>query len=146
MNPLTTTAGPAGQTCGSCVWRFVGGRGRPVPRCRRHRNARVDPGWAACPSHEGSLDCVACGACCREAYHRVELSREDPFRALHPDRVSREGRYLVVTRAGPRCGCLQVDGGTYTCVVYGDRPQTCRDFAQGGANCVDARKRVGLTV
>lgn len=145
MNPLTADEGPAGATCGSCVWQYVGGRGKPVPRCRRFRGARVDVGWPACTVHEATLDCLSCGACCREAYHRVELSRRDPFLSLHPERVSQEEGYLLVTREGPRCGCLQVDGGRYTCAVYADRPWTCREFEQGGANCLDARRRVGLS-
>ena len=145
MNPLTANEGPPGTTCASCVWQFVGGRGRAVPRCRRHHNARVDPAWAGCESHEVSLDCVACGACCREAYHRVELSRRDPFLALHPERVTQDEGYLLVTRDGARCGCLQIAAGRHTCAVYEDRPWTCREFERGGANCADARRRVGLT-
>lgn len=117
-----------------------------MDRCRRHRDARVDPSWPACPAFEGPLDCLACGACCREAYHRVEVGPRDPFLRLHPDRVSvdpEDGR-RVVTRAGSRCGCLAGDG-PYRCVVYADRPRTCREFTPASGNCLDARRRVGLT-
>lgn len=135
----------ATETCASCVWRFVGGRGSPVDRCRRHGSARVSPEWPACPAWEASVDCLTCGACCREAYHAVEVSRRDPFVRSHPERVvPNEGR-LNVRREGDRCACLAGGPGDWHCVVYADRPRTCRDFEQGGENCVDARRRVGLT-
>lgn len=144
-NPLWDAPGPDAR-CGGCAWRYVGGPGRPVERCRRHRGARVDPTWPACPAFEGPLDCLACGACCREAYHRVEVSRRDPFVRLHPERVGvdREDGRWVVLRDGPRCGCL-APAPPHTCAVYADRPRTCRDFAVGGVHCVEARRRVGLT-
>lgn len=146
MNPLWPEPGPPGD-CGGCAWRHTGGRGRPVDRCRRHQDRRVDPGWPACPAFEAALDCQRCGACCREAYHRVEVGPRDPFVRLHPGRVvvdPEDGR-RVVARAGARCGCLAGED-PYACVVYADRPRTCRDFAAGGANCLEARRRVGLTV
>jgi hypothetical protein len=145
VNPLYPTPGPSDATCATCAWHYRGGRGSPVDRCRRHKDARVEPDWPSCVVYEVDFDCTACGACCREAYHRVEISRRDPFYTQHPERVSNEEGYLVVTRNGPRCGCLRVEGGTYTCDVYADRPWTCREFTRGSANCLDARRRVGLT-
>lgn len=143
-NPLCDEPGPPDARCGACAWRFSGGRGRAVDRCRRHDGARVDPAWPACAAFEASLDCQACGACCREAYHAVEVSRRDPFVRAHPERVVAADGRLQVRRAGPRCACL-VGDGPYACVVYDDRPRTCRDFTRGSANCVEARRRVGLT-
>ncbi|MEC8194267.1 MAG: YkgJ family cysteine cluster protein [Myxococcota bacterium] len=144
-NPFGTAAEFPNARCVGCVWHFVGGRGRAVDRCRRHANHRIRTDWPACPSYEPSLDCLSCGACCREAYDAVEVGRRDPFVRAHPERVVEvEGR-LNVRRAGAICGCLEPDAGTWPCAVYGDRPKTCRDFAAGGANCVDARVRLGLT-
>ncbi len=128
-------------TCASCVWRRPG---KVVDRCLRHRRARVRAEWAACPAHtaEASLDCLSCAACCREAYHTVEVGRRDPFVRLHPELVREQDGRLQMPRAGTRCPCLQADN---RCVHYEDRPRTCRDFERGGANCVEARRRVGLT-
>lgn len=158
LNPLWPAAGPAGAQCGTCRWRFVGGPGRPVDRCRRHRNEAVSPRAPACPAYTAELDCLQCGACCREAYHAVEVAPRDPFNRLHPDLVERdenlggaEGPRRLVRRVptptGTRCACLgdPPEGRDYRCTVYADRPRTCRDFEQGGRNCVEARRRVGLT-
>jgi hypothetical protein len=144
MNPLWPEPGP-NATCEGCVWRYSGGRGSAVDRCRRHADARVDAAWPACPAHTSSLDCQACGACCREAYHAVEVSRRDAFVRTHPDRIVRADGRLQIARAGDRCACLAGSAGAYTCVVYADRPRTCREFEQAGRNCVEARRRVRLT-
>ncbi|MES2643598.1 MAG: YkgJ family cysteine cluster protein [Myxococcota bacterium] len=154
LNPLWPAPGPdgaAGERCVGCVWHFVGGRGKAVDRCRRHRAEPVDVRWPACPAFTPAVDCLTCGACCREAYHSVEVGPRDPFVRLHPDRVNMkdDGR-LEVTRRGPRCACLaggagDSGAGDYHCVVYADRPRTCRDFPAGGQSCVEARRRVGLT-
>jgi Fe-S-cluster containining protein len=116
-----------------------------VDRCRRHRNEAVSLHWQACVAYTPALDCLTCGACCREAYHSVEVGPRDPFVRLHPERVSTQDGRLVVTREGSRCACLAGELGGYHCVVYADRPRTCRDFPQGGQSCVEARRRVGLT-
>lgn len=157
-DPLTNTVGgaggPEGSACRGCVWHYVGGRGAPVDRCRRHRGEAVHPLWPGCAAWTGALDCLDCGACCREAYHAVEVGPRDPFLRLHPERVTRDpengGRAVVrrvPTPTGTRCGCLgdPPAGDDYRCTVYADRPRTCRDFEQGSVNCVEARRRVGLT-
>lgn len=141
------------EQCRTCVWHFYGGRGKPVDRCRRHRNEPISPLAPACPAYTASLDCLTCGACCREAYHAVEVAPRDPFLRLHPELVEldenrggAEGPRRVVSRVptptGTRCVCLGTD---YRCSVYADRPRTCREFEQGSVNCVEARRRVGLT-
>lgn len=93
-----------------------------------------------------TYDCLACGACCREAFHTVEVHPRDRFARAHPERlVRREGR-LHVRRAGEWCGCLTQVEGRYLCVAYRERPVTCRHFENGSENCELARKRVGLPV
>lgn len=138
---------PAGARCSTCAWRHLGGRGTAVDRCRRHRDEPIDPRAPACPAYvtDAEVDCLTCGACCREAYHSVEVGPRDPFVRKHPDRVSAQDGRLVVTRAGPRCACLSGELGAFCCAVYADRPKTCRDFARAGPNCVEARRRVGLS-
>ena len=75
----------------------------------------------------------------------MEVGPRDPFVRAHPGRVvSVDGR-LNVAREGGICGCLAPAQGAWPCVVYADRPRTCRDFEQASANCVDARVRLGIT-
>jgi Fe-S-cluster containining protein len=103
--------------------------------------ARATP----CPLLETELDCLACGACCREVYDTVEVGDEDPFVLLHPELVQDHHGRLNLRREGNRCACLIPGPGTWTCRVYDERPQTCRDFEQGGENCLEARRRLGLS-
>lgn len=126
------------DTCRDCVWRRPG---RRHDVCLRHRRQEVHHDWPACPAFTRLLDCLSCGACCREAYHAVEVSRRDPYRRLHPV-VEAEGRLLVPRTPENWCSHL---GRDLRCAVYADRPKTCRDFEKGGLNCVEARRRVGLT-
>ncbi|MEN9785068.1 MAG: hypothetical protein RLZZ299_332 [Pseudomonadota bacterium] len=136
--------------CGDCAWAALRGPGPRVLRCLRHRR-RVAPDEAACPSWTApaALDCQACGACCREAYHRVEVAPRDPFRRTHPDMletVAEEGRRTwILPRPNGLCRALTGTPGAWSCAVYEDRPRTCRDFTVGSANCLEARRRVGLT-
>ena len=86
-NPLHPEPGPTDRTCGDCVWRFDGGRGPAVSRCRRHGGQRIGVDSSTCVSFTPELDCLRCGACCREAYHAVEVGPRDPFVRQHPDRL-----------------------------------------------------------
>src|SRR5262245_14316989 len=67
------------RTCGSCAWRYVGGPGRRAERCRQADGGRVEGAMPGCERWEPALDCQTCGACCRAAYHAVEVSPRDPF-------------------------------------------------------------------
>jgi putative zinc- or iron-chelating protein len=136
------------ETCGTCAWRF---EKRGAARCR-HTNKRLDDTWPACERFERELDCQACGACCRAAYHSVEVSRRDPVVARHPALIVDRGRYLEIARTGDRCAALH--GGElagehttrYHCAIYDDRPRTCRDFTLGSEHCLTARRRVALSL
>jgi Fe-S-cluster containining protein len=131
-------------TCETCAWRNNG-------RCRQ-AEAKVDPSWAACERYEAALDCQDCGACCRAAYHSVEVGRRDPMLKLHPDMVVDRGSYLELRRKGDRCAALEggavVDGKItrHHCTIYEGRPRTCRYFTLGSANCLTARRRVGMSL
>ena len=143
-HPTGLPAGEASATCGACAW-------RTGARCRQ-AGAKVDPAWPACERFEAALDCQACGACCRAAYHSVEVSRRDPVVKAHPALVVDRGSYLEIRRSGDRCAALEggtVEHGTttrYRCAIYDDRPRTCRDFTLGSAHCLTARRRVGLSL
>jgi len=147
-HPTGLPAGAADGTCGTCAW-------RSNTRCRQ-AGARVDPSWPACERFEAALDCQTCGACCRAAYHSVEVTRRDPAVKAQPAMIVDRGSYLELRRAGDRCAALE--GGAiqhdqpapttsrYRCTIYDDRPRTCRDFTLGSAHCLTARRRVGLSL
>jgi hypothetical protein len=153
-HPLGLAFGPASETCGSCAWRYVGGRGPAVERCRQSAGevgdgARVSAELRACEKWEAPVDCSTCGACCREAYHTVAVSVRDPVVWKQPGLVVREGHRWSLLRAQERCAALEVSGEAgarrYHCSIYEDRPRTCREFERGGRHCLSARRRVGLS-
>ncbi len=148
LHPTGLPAGSASGTCGTCAWRFDQ---RGSSRCRQ-ADAKVSARWASCERYEVALDCQTCGACCRAAYHSVEVTPRDPAVKAQPDYIVDRGTYLELKRSGDRCaalagGCVQSGATTrYHCVIYDDRPKTCRDFTLGGDHCLTARRRVGLTL
>jgi hypothetical protein len=150
-HPLGFALGPALETCGSCAWAYDGGRGTAVTRCRQSapangEGARTARSHPACAYWEPTVDCRACGACCREAYHSVTVSMRDPVVWQEPDLIVRHGARFEIRREGPRCAALQVEAGSrYSCSIYEHRPRPCREFAAGGRHCLDARRRVGLS-
>lgn len=154
QNPLWTrdpAGAPADETCRSCVWRFhVRRRSAADPgdtgeRCHRFPREPISLDWPACPAWTAAVDCGTCGACCREAYHAVEVSARDPFLVRHSALIERDGRRRYLPRPDGRCVCLGGEPGAWSCTTYADRPRSCRDFEAGGLNCVEARRRVGLT-
>jgi hypothetical protein len=159
VHPLGMPLGPTGETCGSCAWLYRGGRGKAVARCRQAappngEGARTQETHPACARWELPVDCATCGACCREAYHSVTVSVRDPVVWKQPALVVRHGHRFEILRDGDRCAALvdrRSDAGRgaeeriFTCSIYEDRPQACRDFAAGGRHCLDARRRVGLS-
>jgi hypothetical protein len=138
----------AGHGCADCAWSSIQ---RGTHRCRHAPGVRLTDKAPACTRFEPSaeLDCQTCGACCREAYHSVEISRREPLIKRHPDLILSFPTHLKLRRDGDRCAALA--GGrtvteAYACTIYEDRPRTCREFAKGGAHCLDARRRVGLSL
>ena len=113
--------------------------------------ARTEAGHRACARWEPPVDCQLCGACCREAYHSVTVSVRDPVVWKEPDADRPPGAPL---RDSPRGRALRGAEGRraatraprYACTIYDNRPNPCRDFAAGGRHCLDARRRVGLSV
>jgi len=151
-HPLGFALGPAAETCGTCAWAYDGGRGTAVTRCRQtapaegdgERTARSHP---ACVHWEPPVDCRTCGACCREAYHSVTVTMRDPVVWQEPHLIVRHGPRFEILREGSRCAALAVaDGPRYSCKIYENRPRPCREFEAGGRHCLDARRRVGLSV
>ena len=137
MHPLGGQQSPRG-TCGECVW-------QQGPSCLQlHQDC--SPDWQACHRFEPALDCQNCAACCRAAYHSVEVTCDDPMTSRHPDLIQDRGHYLELQRTGDRCAALEGPStGPFACRIYNDRPTTCREFAQGSEHCLTARRRVGLS-
>lgn len=138
----------AGHGCFDCAWSFTL-RGRL--RCRHLPTVRLAEQAPACTRWEPAqeLDCLQCGACCREAYQAVEIKPREAVNRRHPDLVLTRDEQRKLRRDGDRCAAL-VGGLTstepYSCAIYDDRPRTCHDFTRGGAHCLDARQRVGLSL
>ncbi|MFM8332184.1 MAG: YkgJ family cysteine cluster protein, partial [Candidatus Methylumidiphilus sp.] len=124
---------------------------RQSQRCRHVPDFRLPHDAWACSRWEApaEVDCLTCGACCREAYHSVEVSEREPVNKLHPDMVVVMDTHRKLRREGDRCAAL-TGGNTpheaYACAIYEDRPRTCREFTLGSENCLDARRRVGLSL
>jgi hypothetical protein len=138
----------SGLVCADCAWSFVD-RGRR--RCRHAPKARLPEGAPACTRFEpaAELDCQTCGACCREAYDSVEISSREPVNRRHPELVVVLDTHRKLRREGERCAALaggRTPAEPYACTIYEDRPRTCRDFTRGSGHCLEARRRVGLSL
>lgn len=148
MGHARVSAFLAGKTCEGCAWSFSS---RKHLRCQHNPRVRL-PEWApACSRFEPreELDCQTCGACCREAYHSVEVSSRDPVNRSHPELILTRDTHRKLRRDGNRCAALS--GGRtsvepYACEIYAERPRTCREFTRGSGHCLDARRRVGLSL
>ena len=139
---------PSGRACGKCAWRSEGGV------CLVGGSKRVRPDERACARWETALDCLTCGACCRDAYDSVTVAPRDLVRHRHPALVMERGSYRELARAQvsdeageeSRCAALAgPSGGDWRCTIYEDRPRTCREFTAGSRHCLTARRRVGLS-
>lgn len=134
----------ARERCETCAWSSRSGRGR---RClSTDRAVRAD--WPACERWEPAPECGACGACCREAFDTIVIASDEPMVRRHPELVVLHDTSAEMPRPDGRCHALTGDGARslFRCRTYEDRPRTCRDFARGGANCLLARRRVGLSI
>ncbi|MEP6652322.1 MAG: hypothetical protein ABJA82_03130 [Myxococcales bacterium] len=185
MHPVGFAFASHDQSCGTCAWLYRGGRGRPVERCRQSVGATAAVGAAgaagvavtdgngrrtaahfrACERWEPPVECQACGACCREAYHSVTISMRDPVVWKQPALVVRNGHRFEILRSGDHCAALTesptssispplatpafstsaAPRGLFACAIYQERPRPCREFEAGGRHCLVARRRVGLS-
>ena len=175
-SPLAAVSlGTRPRQCGDCAWATPGKKDLGLLRCRQHNLRKIEAQELACVRFEENVDCLTCGACCREAYDTVEVSNRDPAKKKHLHlMVERSGGHDM-KRSGSRCCCLQgglpltpptpaISGGResadagqrlaplampggapFTCSIYEDRPRTCRDFTIFSQNCLDARRAVGLS-
>ena len=138
-HPIGMPWGDASKNCDTCFWSRLAGPGPKVLRCVVGGNVRVAKLWKSCISYEDPVDCLDCGACCGPAYDAVEISSRDPVRRKHGNLVVKnQGRFQIKRRLGNYCAALLSDN---KCVIYSDRPQCCRGFERGSANCLFARQR-----
>ena len=151
MHPLGRAAivdGSSQKSCRECAWAIFR---RTRMECRHSPGKSLCGSFSACTRYEPrkDLNCESCGACCREAYDTVEIRPRDPVKKIHPELVMQRDHRWVLLREGGRCAALA--GGThsdplYSCRIYSERPRTCRDFDFGGIHCLEARKKVGLSI
>ena len=125
---------------------FAGMAFVPVPhdcyQIVRERIVRdsIHPG----PTRTIELDCLECGACCRD--NRVELEDEDIARfekagrgelARPPYARRDDGTIVLVLRRDKDCKHL---GGDNKCAIYGIRPDSCSVFPVGSECCLSSRE------
>lgn len=106
---------------------------------RRAERDRIHPG----PTKRILLDCLACGACCRE--NKVELERRDIERfeqanlaklTKMPYARRQDGKLVLRLTKDRRCLHLARDN---RCGIYEVRPEMCRVFPVGSECCLSAR-------
>jgi hypothetical protein len=90
------------------------------------------------------LDCLACGACCKD--NRVELDDKDVARferggrgelARPPYAKRDDGVVILVLRKDKRCKHLEDDN---KCAIYALRPDSCSTFPVGSECCLSSRE------
>jgi Fe-S-cluster containining protein len=96
------------------------------------------------PTRQIELDCLRCGACCKD--NRVELEDEDTERferagrsdLTRPPFAKRDdGRLVLVLRKDKSCKHL---GGDNRCAIYSIRPNACSTFPPASECCLSARE------
>lgn len=100
--------------------------------------------------------CAGCGACCtvvtsppfrrvfdgagEEAWERLRRERPDLVAEIAADAQAR--RLAGALSYGSPC--LWYDPAARTCRHYDLRPRACQEFALGGTDCRDARRRAQI--
>jgi uncharacterized protein len=101
--------------------------------------------------------CEGCGACCCRVVTLPPFRRvfgeegEEAWDRLRWDRPDLRAGFLEAERARKADGeasfgspCLWLDLASGRCRHYEFRPRACREFAVGGVDCLDARRRGGV--
>jgi Fe-S-cluster containining protein len=103
------------------------------------------------PTHALILDCLACGACCRD--NRVVLDDDDVARFRRAGRAdltkppyarrASDGRLVLTLRKDKACRHLGRDN---RCGIYELRPEACSSFPMGSECCLYSREEeLGIT-
>lgn len=100
--------------------------------------------------------CDGCGACClvvtSPPFRRVfDGGGEEAWERLRWDRPDLHAAILAADRARRSSGapsfgtpCLWYDTDARRCRHHDHRPRACREFAVGGGDCRDARRRAAV--
>jgi Fe-S-cluster containining protein len=146
-HPLGPRLGPSDERCGTCAWSNSG-------RCLMLGARPIDETMPSCLHWEPRLTadrCGDCGACCHRAFHLVPVGEDEPIVVRHPHLVTRDAApglgagHFFIARPDGFCQALSAPRAPFRCSVYEDRPESCRDFTLGSENCLEARRRVGLS-
>ncbi|MFO0757467.1 MAG: YkgJ family cysteine cluster protein [Byssovorax sp.] len=104
-------------------------------------------------SAPADLDCLTCGACCREGSDgRILVPVEDIVRWRRTGRNDIadslvEGHFSEMafpSRPDGSCVYLGAEAGPHACSIYPIRGTTCREFEAGSAQCHSYRRARGL--
>lgn len=104
-------------------------------------------------SETETLDCLACGACCRTGHDgRILIPPEDLVywrRIGRPDIAERIqpghfGLDAFATRPDGSCVWLGTETSPNACQIYETRGTTCREFEAGSPQCLEFRRDFGV--
>jgi Fe-S-cluster containining protein len=114
----------------------------------------------ATPRHPGTmtqgepeLDCLACGACCRQASDgRILVPAEDLVRWKRQGRADllatlvpgHFGELAFESTADGACVHLGTTENANACRIYEDRGTTCHEFERGSWQCREFRRDMGI--
>lgn len=90
---------------------------------------------------EDEYDCEKCGACCCFKWSWPVLRRDRSDASGIPKKMQREDYPLMKTTDSR---CIALDGKVgekVCCMVYADRPNSCRQFKAGSDLCKEARSK-----
>lgn len=83
------------------------------------------------------VSCFNCEACCCRL--RVILDDDDLDRGIPDDLIEADPFGGAVMRQDEEGWCAAVDRNTMLCTIHPRRPQICRDFREGSADCLEER-------
>lgn len=104
-------------------------------------------------SAPAELDCLACGACCRQGSDgRILVPAEDlvRWRAIGRDDLADAvvpghfGEAAFPYDAAGACLYLGTPACGNACSIYEIRGTTCRDFEAGSRQCLEFRREAGI--
>lgn len=105
-------------------------------------------------AREEELDCLACGACCREASDgRILVPAQDLVRWRRSGRDDIADRLVeghfgeLAFESTPQGACVHLGTSTspHACQIYDVRGTTCREFDKGSWQCLEFRRDAGLS-
>src|SRR5690242_14554435 len=85
------------------------------------------------------MDCQSCGACCfSQSTAYVPLSARDQRRLRDTGLIHEEGGHHYMMMQNGHCAALRI-GARFSCSIYEQRPDVCRELERGTPACVEER-------